>query len=161
MAKKLIRKYLAIFFLFSSYSFACGYIPQNLYDWTTYYARGFGLDPDLVASVIWIESRYCPKAVSHAGAIGLGQIIPTTAKSLGVNPEIPVENIYGTAKYLRQQWDTFGDWNLALAAYNAGPGAVRKYNGIPPYKETQHYVYYVLWTYSYIKSSPRWGVQVK
>jgi len=96
---------------------------------------------DLLHKVIKQESGYNPKAVSHAGAQGMMQLMPATAKSLGVKDSFdPVENIRGGAKYLRQMYDQFGDWDLALAAYNAGPGAVQKYRGIPPYKETQNYV---------------------
>jgi Transglycosylase SLT domain len=70
--------------------------------------------------------------------------MPGTASALGVDPNDPVQNLHGAAAYLRQQWETFGDWNLALAAYNAGPGAVTEYQGIPPYEETQNYVIHVL-----------------
>lgn len=89
---------------------------------------------------MFVESRYCPEAVSPKGAAGLGQLMPATAEMLGVDPKIPSENLLGTAAYLREQLDVFGTLELALAAYNAGPGAVRRYEGVPPYKETQAYV---------------------
>lgn len=109
----------------------------------------YGLEPALLHALVYQESRYCTEALSPKGAIGLGQLMPGTASALGVDPHDPVQNLYGAAAYLRQQWDTFEDWQLALAAYNAGPGAVQEYQGIPPYKETQHYVLKVLDYYTY------------
>ncbi len=86
------------------------------------------------------ESNWKAKARSHKGAIGLAQLMPGTARVLGVNPHDPRQNLEGGARYLSQQYRRFKDWRLALAAYNAGPGAVEKYGGIPPYRETQNYV---------------------
>lgn len=104
-------------------------------------ARKYDLEPNLLRSLVRAESNFNPKAVSPAGAQGLGQLMPGTARSLGVqDPTDPEQNLEGTAKYLRQQLDRFGKVELALAAYNAGPGAVQKYGGIPPYSETQAYV---------------------
>ena len=105
-------------------------------------ARKYNLDPNLLRGLIRAESNFNPRAGSPAGAQGLTQLMPATARSLGVtNPFDPVQSIEGGAKYLRQQLDRFGgDVRKALAAYNAGPGAVQRYGGIPPYQETQHYV---------------------
>lgn len=103
-------------------------------------ARRHGIPEDLFLRLVQQESGWNPRAVSHKGAIGLAQLMPQTAQHLGVDPNDPTQNLDGGARYLRQQFNTFGDWRLALAAYNAGPGAVQQYNGIPPYRETQNYV---------------------
>jgi hypothetical protein len=95
---------------------------------------------DLFLRMIGAESSWNPSAVSPKGATGLGQLMPATAAELGVDPNDPFQNIEGSARYLAQQYDTFGSWPLALAAYNAGPGNVRKHGGIPPFAETQAYV---------------------
>lgn len=103
-----------------------------------------GIPEDLFLTLVKQESGFKPSAVSSAGAIGLAQLMPGTAKYLGVDPTDPVQNLDGGARYLKEQYDKFGRWDLALAAYNAGPGAVEKHGGIPPYKETQNYVKAIL-----------------
>ena len=89
---------------------------------------------------IEIESAYRPSAVSSVGAIGLGQLMPATAAKLGVNPNDMHQNLDGSARYMLMLLGRFGSKELALAGYNAGPGAVEKYGGIPPYRETQGHV---------------------
>jgi soluble lytic murein transglycosylase-like protein len=105
-------------------------------------AKKYNLDPALLAGLVKQESGFNPNAGSPAGARGLTQLMPATAAGLGVTNVLdPAQNLEGGAKYLRQQLDAFGgDVTRALAAYNAGPGAVQRYGGVPPYAETQNYV---------------------
>ena len=107
-------------------------------------ARRHGVPEDLFLRLVQQESGWNPKARSHKGAYGLAQLMPATARSLGVDRTDPEENLEGGARYLKEQYRTFGSWRLALAAYNAGPGAVKKYNGVPPFRETRNYVK-VIW----------------
>ena len=119
-------------------------------------AEKYGLDSRLVAAVIWVESSGDPNAVSRKGAKGLMQLMPETARSLGVVDVLdPTQNVDGGAKYLKQQIDDHGDLSLALAAYNAGPTAVSRHGGIPPYKETKNYVRRVLDLYRKAGGNPR------
>ena len=105
------------------------------------YASKYNVEPNLVKAVVKVESSNNPNVVSKAGAIGLGQLTMSTAKAMGVNPYNPEDNIKGTVKYLDYLNKKFnGDTKKVLASYNAGPNAVQKHNGIPPYKETQNYV---------------------
>lgn len=107
-------------------------------------ARRNNIPEDLFLRLVRQESNFRPTAKSHKGAIGLAQLMPQTARVLGVNPYDPRQNLEGGARYLSQQYRKFGTWRLALAAYNAGPGAVERYRGVPPYKETQNYVKRIL-----------------
>lgn len=101
----------------------------------------FDLSPSLLEALVWQESRWRANAVSHAGARGLAQLMPGTARYLGVDPDDPLQNLEGGARYLREQLDRFdGDLEKALAAYNAGPGRVQRANGIPNIRETKQYV---------------------
>lgn len=106
-----------------------------------HYAKRFALDHFLLKAVIRVESNFNPQVVSQKGAQGLMQLMPETAREVGVrNPFDASESIFGGAMYLRKMLDTFEHLDLALAAYNAGPGAVRRHGGIPPYEETRNYV---------------------
>jgi hypothetical protein len=108
-------------------------------------ARDFGVNEDIFLKLVQKESGWNPQAKSSAGAMGLVQLMPGTAQGLGVsNPYDPVQSLTGGARYLSQQLKRFGSYDKALAAYNAGPGNVERYGGIPPFKETQNYVKNIL-----------------
>ena len=107
-------------------------------------ARKHGVPEAIFLNLVQRESAWNPGAVSHKGAIGLAQLMPDTARLMGVDPGDPEQNLDGGAHYLAIQYRRFNDWRLALAAYNAGPGAVIEHGGIPPYAETTAYVAAIL-----------------
>lgn len=107
-------------------------------------ARKHGVPEDLFLRLVQQESGWNARAVSHKGATGLAQLMPGTAKLLGVDIDDPKQNLEGGARYLKMMHAKFGSWKLALAAYNAGPGAVEKHGGVPPFAETKAYVKAIL-----------------
>jgi len=123
---------------------------SNIYAWVRALAPGYGIDPDLVLALIEVESRYNPRARSPKNARGLMQLLPATARRFGVKDIWdPYQNLMGGMAYLRWLLDYFdGDVDLSLAAYNAGEHAVNRYGGIPPYRETRHYVKRIKHLYS-------------
>jgi soluble lytic murein transglycosylase-like protein len=107
-------------------------------------AAKYAVPEDLFLRLVQQESGWNANARSHKGATGLAQLMPGTAAKLGVDINDPRQNLEGGARYLRMMYDKFGTWRLALAAYNAGPGAVEKHGGVPPYAETKNYVAVIL-----------------
>jgi soluble lytic murein transglycosylase-like protein len=107
-------------------------------------ARRHNVPEDLFLRLVHQESRWNSAAVSSKGARGLAQLMPDTARLLRVDPDDPRQNLEGGARYLRMMYDRFGNWRLALAAYNAGPEAVQRHGGVPPFAETTHYVRVIL-----------------
>lgn len=120
------------------------YTKNDVMDLVDHYADTFGIPRRLAHALTIQESGNRTNAVSHKGATGVCQLMPATAQNLGVDMNDVPQNIWGGMKYLAAQFQSFGSWDLALAAYNAGPGAVNKYKGVPPYKETQNYVKNIL-----------------
>ena len=125
-------------------------------DWITrailYASSEYQVDPILITAIMEAESNFNFRAISPVGAVGLMQLMPSTAASLGVNPHNPLENIVGGTIYIKNQLGRFKDWGAysvtdAVAAYNAGPGAVEKYGGVPNYSETVNYVIKVAGNY--------------
>ena len=130
-----------------TYGFACE-LDSDLVQLTIDVAKQEGIQPELLMAVVWVESRFCPDALSPAGAIGLGQLMLGTAKELEVDPFISEENLLGSARYLQKQFIRFEDWTLALAAYNAGARRVSEAGGVPEIIETQEYVKRVVYIYN-------------
>ena len=113
---------------------------DSFYQMAIRMAEQYEIPKQLFFNLVTAESNWDAAIVSPRGAIGLAQLMPSTAEELGVDPWDALDNLDGGARYLSQQYARFGTWELALAAYNAGPGAVSKYDGIPPYAETEEYV---------------------
>lgn len=126
---------------------------ESIYETVIYFSNKYKVSSDLIFAIIDQESNYNYKDSSSAGAIGLMQIIPATANYLKINPYNSTQNIEGGVRYFKEMLDKYQKTSLALAAYNAGPGAVDKYNGIPPYQETTNYVSKISKIYQNLKVS--------
>ena len=113
-----------------------------------------GLDPAIALSIAKAESGFCHEKKSRYGAIGVFQLMPATAKRMGYNPYHIHENIKGGITYYKMMYKMFGSMELALAAYNAGPGNVKKYKGIPPFSETRKFVSSIMSSYKNLKNNP-------
>ena len=125
-------------------------VPPQFATALTHAAASANLSPTLLSALVWQESRWNPQAVSSKGAVGLAQLMPATARDLGVNPADPTANLIGGARYLRTLLDEFdGNVEKALAAYNAGPGRVRSAGGVPAIAETRAYVASIVRRISY------------
>ncbi|RUM89420.1 MAG: hypothetical protein DSZ24_01280 [Thermodesulfatator sp.] len=128
--------------------------PSFIMDLIQEVAWSEGLDPALLKAIARVESDFNPRAISSKGALGLMQLMPETARIFGVrHPFDPRENLRGAARFLRRLLEEFGDLRLALAAYHAGPQVVRRWQGLPPFPETRHYVDLVLKYYQLYKNS--------
>lgn len=134
---------------------ALGALPTHLDDRIRDAAARWSLDPKLVAAIIKVESNFKPEAKSPKGAMGLMQVMPKTASQSGIHaPYHPLDNLMGACEYLRLLMNKYKrKLPLVLAAYNAGPGNVDKYKGIPPFRETRHYVKSVLAIYDQLKKN--------
>ena len=142
MTKKLVKTLLVAFCiaLFASNNAFASQSPDNTKKLIVQTAQKLGVDPHIALSIAKIESNFNASAKSSRGAIGLFQLTPNTAKKLGVNPYIVSENIEGGLKYYQMLYKKYNSVDLALAAYNAGPGNVAKYNGIPPFGATRCFI---------------------
>ncbi len=118
------------------------------------HANEMGVDPAIALSIAKAESGFCHEKRSRYGAVGVFQLMPSTAKKLGYNPYHIQDNIKAGISYYKMMYKMFGSMELALAAYNAGPGNVKKYNGVPPFTETRRFVSSIIKNYHSLKSSP-------
>ena len=119
-----------------------------------YYSYKYNVDPLIMSALIDTESKFNQNAVSSEGAIGMGQLLPSTASALGVNPYDTLQNIEGACSYMATQLNNFnGDTRLALAAYNAGSDAIKQYGSVPPFEETQNYVTQITQKYSQLSGA--------
>ncbi len=158
MIRKLITLILGLIItLFSSQANAkaASNIPKvTVKEYIVKHSMEMGVDPALALSIAKLESNFCHEKKSPYGAVGVFQLMPSTAKKLGFNPWYVNENIKGGLTYYKMMYKQFGSTELALAAYNAGPGNVAKYKGIPPFKETKFFVSTIMDEYNKQKSNP-------
>lgn len=142
-------------FLLSNQANATSNIPKvTVKEYIVKHSIEMGVDPALALSIAKLESGFCHEKKSPYGAVGVFQLMPSTAKKLGFNPYYVNENIKGGLMYYKMMYQKFGSTELALAAYNAGPGNVSKYNGMPPFKETKYFVSTIMAEYDKQKSNP-------
>lgn len=142
-------------FLLSNQANATSNIPKvTVKEYIVKHSIEMGVDPALALSIAKLESGFCHEKKSPYGAVGVFQLMPSTAKKLGFNPYYVNENIKGGLMYYKMMYQKFGSTELALAAYNAGPGNVSKYNGMPPFKETKYFVSSIMAEYDKQKSNP-------
>lgn len=154
MTKKISLLFAAIIFFGVNCAFA-NEIPANVVkESIVKHSLEMNIDPALALSIAKKESNYKHHLKSRYGAVGVYQLMPNTAKKLGVNPYYLNENIKGGLMYYKMMYDMFGSTELALAAYNAGPGNVKKYNAIPPFTETKHFVSKIMADYQELKQNP-------
>ncbi len=123
------------------------------------HSKEIGVDPAIALSIAKAESGFCQNKKSRYGAIGVFQLMPNTAKKMGYNPYSIHDNIRAGITYYKRMYKMFGSMELALAAYNAGPGNVKKYNGIPPFKETQKFISSIKTSYNHFKKSPESSIE--
>ena len=158
MVRKLIILAILISCCVFSCEFACGSsnpIPKvTVKEYIVKHSMEMGIDPALALSIAKLESGYCHELKSPYGAVGVFQLLPSTAKKMGYNPYYLSDNIKGGLKYYQMMYKQFGSVELALAAYNAGPGNVAKYKGMPPFKETRSFVNQIMAEYRNLKTNP-------
>lgn len=157
MAKKVI---IIILTFFTMMNFPINAMAEGVVNTTTVkglivkHANEMGVDPAIALSIAKTESGFCHTKKSKHGAVGVFQLMPSTAKRLGYNPYHMQENIKAGIAYYKMMYKMFGSMELALAAYNAGPGNVKKYNGVPPFTETRKFVSSIIKNYHHLKSTP-------
>ncbi len=157
MARKIIIGIIAAFFAIMNLSQSAKAEPDSVLtvkELIVKHAYEMDLDPALALSIAKTESNFCHNKKSKYGAIGVFQLMPSTAKKMGYNPYHLQENIKGGISYYKEMYKMFGSMELALAAYNAGPGNVKKYKGIPPFWETRHFVSSIMTDYKNFKKNP-------
>ena len=128
--------------------------PQEVQKAIAQTALKMGVDPFVALSIAKLESNFNPNKKNPSGAIGLFQLMPDTARRLGVNPHVQNENIKGGIMYYQMMYKKYGSMDLALAAYNAGPGNVARYKGVPPFKETKAFISRIKQEYNTLKADP-------
>ena len=156
MARKFIIHIISMFLIFVNFPLAVNAEAVSVItvkELIVKHAYEMDLDPALALSIAKMESNYCHNKKSKYGAVGVFQLMPSTAKKMGYNPYHLHDNIKGGISYYKQMYKMFGSTELALAAYNAGPGNVKKYNGVPPFKETRKFVSSIMNNYKILKAN--------